>query len=383
MIRASTLLSCLVLASPSLSAALVPASSRGLAFSASSLSSWRRSSASIPNPAPPTFTGLATQAQAFSTGVTAAHKRKPPGKYGEITMSKTTLKVACLQLACGADKKANIDNARIKIAEAALQGADLVILPECFNSPYGTKYFPEYAESVITGDSETAQMLSETARDNAVFIIGGSFPEREGEKLYNSCYCFNKVGDMIARHRKVHLFDIDIPGKITFKESETLSPGDAPTIIDLSDHDGPPARIGIGICYDIRFPDLAALYRSLGCNMLVYPGAFNMVTGPAHWELLIRARSVDNQCYGVLCSPARDETAEYVAWGHSMVVDPWGEKVAELEAEPGIVVTEVDLAQVFERRTNMPYWLQRRPDIYKLESPFLEKLDEKTTKWAK
>jgi omega-amidase len=132
--------------------------------------------------------------------------------------------------------------------QAAQQGADLVVLPECFNSPYGTKYFPEYAESVITGESETARMLSVAARDNGVFIVGGSFPEREGEKLYNSCYCFNKDGDMIARHRKVHLFDIDIPGKITFKESETLSPGDAPTIIDLSEHGcaepfGPPFQI--------------------------------------------------------------------------------------------------------------------------------------------
>ena len=247
-------------------------------------------------------------------------------------MSQTTLKVACLQLACGADKQKNIDNAASKILQAAQAGAELVVLPECFNSPYGTKYFPEYAESVIDGNSPTCEMLSKAARDGGVFLVGGSFPEREGDKLYNTCYIFNKDGDMLARHRKIHLFDIDIPGKITFKESETLSPGEGPTVVDLSEHGGPPVRMGIGICYDIRFGELATVYRQLGCNLLVYPGAFNMVTGPAHWELLIRSRSVDTQSFGIVCSPARDESADYVAWGHTMVVDPWGDKLQEVRA---------------------------------------------------
>ena len=166
-------------------------------------------------------------------------KRRPQGY--EMSLA-TTLKVACLQLACGADKQKNIENAAEKIAEAARAGAELVVLPECFNSPYGTKYFPEYAESVIDGNSATCEMLSKAAREGGVFLVGGSFPEREGDKLYNTCYVFNKDGDMLARHRKIHLFDIDIPGKITFKESETLSPGEGPTVVDLSEHGGPPVR---------------------------------------------------------------------------------------------------------------------------------------------
>jgi len=289
-------------------------------------------------------------------------------------MAATTLKIGIIQLACGKDKKANIEAAADKIREAALGGAELVVLPECFNSPYGAKHFPEYAESVITGESETAEMLSRAAHDNGVFLIGGSFPEREGDQLYNSCFAFNKDGDMVARHRKLHLFDIDIPGKITFKESETLSPGEAPTVFDLSEHGGPAARIGLGICYDIRFPELSLLYRNMGCNMLVYPGAFNMVTGPAHWELLIRARAVDAQAFGVLCSPARDTGAEYVAWGHSMVVDPWGEVKGKLDEKAGVLLADVDLTEVHTRRVNMPTWVQRRGDVYKLESPFLEDL---------
>mmetsp|Transcript_1367 Transcript_1367/g.3674 ORF Transcript_1367/g.3674 Transcript_1367/m.3674 type:complete len:217 (+) Transcript_1367:504-1154(+) len=216
-------------------------------------------------------------------------------------------------------------------------------------------------------------MLSRAANENRIFLIGGSFPEREGDKLYNSCYAFNRDGDMVARHRKMHLFDIDIPGKITFKESETLSPGDHPTVFDLTEHGGPAARIGLGICYDIRFPELSMLYRHMGCNMLVFPGAFNMVTGPAHWDLLARGRAVDTQSFTVLCSPARNAGADYVAWGHSLVCDPWGEIKGQLDEKEGILRAEVDLTQVFERRTNMPTWIQRRSDVYKLESPFLKK----------
>ena len=118
--------------------------------------------------------------------------------------------------------------------------------------------------SKACGSSETAEMLSTAAQKAGVFLVGGSFPERDGDKLYNSCFVFNKDGDMIARHRKIHLFDIDIPGKITFKESDSLSPGDAPTVVDLSEHGGPPVRMGIGICYDIRFSELATIYRQLG-----------------------------------------------------------------------------------------------------------------------
>jgi len=220
-------------------------------------------------------------------------------------------------------------------------------------------------------------MLSKAARDGGVFLVGGSFPERDGDKLFNTCYIFNKDGDMIARHRKIHLFDIDIPGKITFKESETLSPGDGPTVVDLSEHGGPPVRMGIGICYDIRFGELATIYRQLGCNLLVYPGAFNMVTGPAHWELLIKARCVDTQSFGIVCSPARDETADYVAWGHTMITDPWGEKLGEADEKEAIVMSDLDLTQVITRRSNMPYWLQKRSDIYKTTSPFVPELSKK------
>ena len=206
--------------------------------------------------------------RAFTSGQRPVVPIRPPkvrpGDPAMMAATQSTVKVACIQLAVGADKKQNIANAAAKISEAAGMGAELVVLPECMNSPYGVKYFPEYAESVVDGNSETAEMLSTAAQKAGVFLVGGSFPERDGDKLYNSCFVFNKDGDMIARHRKIHLFDIDIPGKITFKESDSLSPGDAPTVVDLSEHGGPPVRMGIGICYDIRFSELATIYRQLG-----------------------------------------------------------------------------------------------------------------------
>lgn len=134
----------------------------------------------------------------------------------------------------------------------------------------------------------------------------------------------------------MHLFDIDIPGEITFKESDSLSAGSQLAVIDVKDF-----KIGIGICYDIRFEELAKLYRKKGCNMLIYPGAFNMKTGPLHWELLARSRANDNQCYTALVSPARDVSAGYVAWGHSMVVDPWGKVMNSAGPDEEVFVTEI------------------------------------------
>ncbi|KAF6120636.1 nitrilase family member 2 [Phyllostomus discolor] len=153
-----------------------------------------------------------------------------------------------------------------------------------------------------------------------VFLLSikGSIPEEDSGKLYNTCTVFGPDGALLVKHRKLHLFDIDVPGKITFQESKILSPGDS-----FSTFETPYCRVGLGICYDLRFSELAQIYAERGCQLLVYPGAFNLTTGPAHWELLQRGRAVDNQVYVATASPARDDKASYVAWGHSTVVNPW------------------------------------------------------------
>lgn len=261
-------------------------------------------------------------------------------------------------MAVGEVKAKNVARAVQLIKEAADGGAQLIVLPECFNSPYGTTYFPKYAEN-IPGESTSA--LSDAAKKFGVFIVGGSIPERDGDKLFNTSTVWGPQGNMIAKHRKIHLLDLNIPGAIVFQESDCLSPGSSFTTFDL-----PHCKIGLGICYDMRFPELARIYSKLGCQVLLYPGAFNMTTGPAHWELLQRCRALDNQVYVVTVSPARDPSASYVAWGHSSVVNPWGQVVSTCEEKEAIVYADLDMEYVTKVRQMIPVLNRKRNDLYEV-----------------
>ncbi|CAN8106194.1 unnamed protein product [Discula destructiva] len=290
---------------------------------------------------------------------------------------KKPVKLACVQLASGTDKAVNLAHARAKVHEAASSGAKIVVLPECFNSPYGCDYFPAYAEQLTPYPPTAAQSpsyhaLADMAREAGVYLIGGSIPELVAGKAgsseeedkdktyYNTALVFGPQGGLLASHRKVHLFDIDIPGKITFRESEVLSPGNKVTIVDLPEY----GKIGVGICYDIRFPELGTIAARKGCFALVYPGAFNLTTGPLHWKMLGQGRAVDNQLYVVMCSPARDMTATYHAWGHSLVVDPMAQVLVEAEERETIVTAELTGDKIEETRKGIPLRNQRRYDVY-------------------
>lgn len=180
--------------------------------------------------------------------------------------------------------------------------------------------------------------------------------------MYNTCVAFDPEGEIVALHRKIHLFDIDVPGRITFKESDTLTGGDRLALFDT-----PYGRVGLGICYDIRFPYLAMLLRQAGAKFLFYPGAFNMTTGPVHWELLLRARALDTQCYAAAVSIARSgDPKVYQAWGHSTLVSPWGEVLATTDEAPGTVSAVVPLPRVDEIRAQIPVGSQVRTDLYAL-----------------
>lgn len=275
------------------------------------------------------------------------------------TPKPTKVKIALCQLHVTGNKEENLANAYNNIKEAAANGAELVVLPEMFNCPYSNDSFPNYAEDIEHGPSPSVDMLSQAAAACKVVLVAGSLPERSNGKLYNTCCVFGADGKLLAKHRKVHLFDIDIPGKMTFKESLTLTPGESVTVVDT-----PIGRLGIGICYDIRFPELAMLYAARGVQLIVYPGAFNTVTGPLHWELLQKARAVDNQLFVAACSPARNPSASYQAWGHSTVVGPFGEILGTTGHEPTIVYADLDFAQLEERRQNMPLTQQKRYDLY-------------------
>uniref|UniRef100_A0A8C6TIE0 omega-amidase n=1 Tax=Neogobius melanostomus TaxID=47308 RepID=A0A8C6TIE0_9GOBI len=273
-----------------------------------------------------------------------------------LTKAMSKFRLAVVQLQVTSVKADNLSRARRLVKEAAGQGGKVVLLPECFNSPYGTGFFSAYSERI---PGESTQVLSEIAKENKVYLVGGSIPEEDGGKLYNSCAVFDPEGKMLLKHRKIHLFDISVPGKIHFQESETLSPGNS-----LSMFDTPFCKVGVGICYDIRFAELAQLYSRKGCQLLVYPGAFNMTTGPAHWEILQRARAVDNQVYVATASPARDETASYVAWGHSTVVSPWGDVISKAGPEEAVIYADIDLQYLADIRKQIPITVQRRNDLY-------------------
>ncbi|XP_021824348.1 omega-amidase, chloroplastic [Prunus avium] len=302
----------------------------------------------------------------FSSTMASAYKpeaaRVPPA-LPLPTPPVTKFKIGLCQLAVTADKERNIAHARKAIEDAAAKGAQLVLLPEIWNGPYSNDSFPVYAEDIDAGGdaSPSTAMLSEVSQRLKITIVGGSIAERSGDHLYNTSCVFGTDGKLLAKHRKIHLFDIDIPGKITFIESKTLTAGQSPTIVDTE-----VGRIGIGICYDIRFQELAMIYGARGAHLICYPGAFNMTTGPLHWELLQRARATDNQLYVATCSPARDAGAGYVAWGHSTLVGPFGEVLATTEHEEAIIIAEVDYSLLELRRTNLPLLKQRRGDLYQL-----------------
>lgn len=268
------------------------------------------------------------------------------------------VRVALLQMPVGKDKKKNIETAAEYVQRAAQQGAQIVVLPEMFCCPYENKSFVENAEP----EGELIwHSLSDLARLNQVLLIGGSMPEQEGERIYNTCYIFDENGQQIGRHRKVHLFDIQIQGGQSFRESDTFTPGDQITVLDTKY-----GKIGVEICFDIRFTEMTHLMALKGAEMVFVPAAFNMTTGPAHWQLHFRARALDSQIYMLGCSPSRDLQASYHAYGHSIITSPWGDVVAELDEKPGILIRDIDLDQVASVREQLPILSARRTDLYSL-----------------
>ena len=265
-------------------------------------------------------------------------------------------KLGLCQLHVTADKADNLRRAEALLAQAAAQGAELAVLPEMFNCPYDNACFPLYAEE---RGGETWQFLARMAKTYHVTLVGGSIPEREGDKLYNTCYVFSPQGEELARHRKLHLFDIDIPGGQVFRESDTLTAGETITVVDT-----PLGPIGVAICFDIRFSELFRVMGQRGARLIVVPAAFNMTTGPVHWDLTFRMRAIDNQCFVAGCSPARDESASYVAYGHSLVCNPWGTILGQLETGEGVLVVDLPFEDLSRFRAQIPILTARRTDLY-------------------
>ncbi len=272
---------------------------------------------------------------------------------------KNGLNIASIQLAQKATKPETYAHIRALLASIPDGAADLIMLPEMWNGPYEAKRFPDFAEPE---GGPSWQFLSALAKERHVYLCGGSFAEREDDRVYNTAYVFDPDGRQIAKHRKMHLFDIDVKGGQRFFESDTLSPGNDVTVFST-----PFCKMGLCICYDFRFPELARLMVDAGAKVILVPAAFNMTTGPAHWELLFRQRAVDNQVYTVGVAPARDPAASYQSWGHSIVCSPWGEVLMQADEKESVAITSLDLDRVDEIRRQLPLLLQRRTDVYRLK----------------
>lgn len=275
-----------------------------------------------------------------------------------------TLNIKALQIKGHTSKEENLKSVRNALDEALSQNKteklDLVVLPEMFICPYKTDIFPKYAE--VQGAFIWSE-LSSIADEYDIYLVAGSVPELLDDKIYNTSYVFDRSGSQIAKHQKMHLFDIDIEGGQRFKESDTLSAGSDITVFDTEF-----GKIGLCICYDIRFPELSRLMVDEGAKMIIIPAAFNMTTGPEHWEILFRTRAVDNQVYMLGVAPARDISSDYVSYANSIIVSPFGKVIERLDDREAILDVTIDLDDIYKVREGLPLLKHRRKDIYTLNA---------------
>jgi deaminated glutathione amidase len=260
----------------------------------------------------------------------------------------TTHLAAAIQMATSNDKSANLEKAENMIRLAAARGAKLVGLPEVFNWRGKRSEEPEAAESL---DGVTLTLMGGLARELEIHLLAGSITERApGEtKRYNTSVLFSPDGQRLAVYRKIHLFDVDLPGRVTIKESDAKIPG-----ADVITAPTPLGTVGLSVCYDLRFPEL---YRQLvfaGARILTIPSAFTFPTGEAHWEVLIRARAIENQCYVVAPAQFGPNVHGFSDYGNSMIVDPWGRVLARAGDSEGVVMAPLDMAYLERVRRELP-----------------------------
>ncbi|MGJ3262416.1 MAG: carbon-nitrogen hydrolase family protein [Salinarimonas sp.] len=259
------------------------------------------------------------------------------------------MKVAVVQMNSQGDKGANLDAARRLVDEAVQDKPDLVVLPEywaCLGD--GPAEFHASAERFP--DGEAYSTMAELARTHGVTLHGGSIVETDGERFYNTSLVFDPQGREIARYRKIHMFDVDVPGGMRHRESETISPGREIVTYSCGGY-----TIGCSICYDLRFPELFRALRDRGADLIVLPAAFTLMTGKDHWEVLLRARAIETQTHVLACGQIGTHAGGRKAcYGHSMIIDPWGHVVAQVGDHPGHAVARVDAEYQARVRTNVP-----------------------------
>ncbi|KQV50370.1 acyltransferase [Pelomonas sp. Root1217] len=263
------------------------------------------------------------------------------------------MKIAAVQMVSGPDVATNLGTARRLLEDAARGGAQLAALPEYF-CLMGMQDSDKLALAETEGEGPIQAMLASAARDLGLWLIGGTLPIKSAttERVRNSTLVFSPDGERVARYDKIHLFAFD-NGRESYDEGRVLEPGNQPTRFDTGS-----IKVGLSVCYDLRFPELYRAYA--GCDLLAVPAAFTYTTGQAHWELLLRARAVENQCYVVAPAQGGQHANGRRTWGHSMVIDPWGQVLGVLAEGEGVVVADVDPARLTQVRQQLPALAHRK-----------------------
>lgn len=267
-----------------------------------------------------------------------------------------TIKVALCQNKPIYDKEANIVHAISLIEEAASNGARLISLPEIFYYPYELLALRRVADS----NTATLERLQYAAKKCNIYLCTGSLAVKDNKEIRNTSYLLGPSGEILLEYSKSHLFDVKFDG-LNVRESVIFTPGNevevASTLI---------GTIGILICYDIRFPEMARTCTLKGAEIIIVPAAFNTISGPAHWHVLMRARAIENQIFLLAASQARVESSEYEAYGHSLIVDPWGTILAEAGEDEEIIYADLQSQVLTDTRKQMPLLSQRKPDLYQV-----------------
>ena len=262
-----------------------------------------------------------------------------------------TALVAAVQMNSGNDCDANLASARRLLQAAADQGARLALLPENF-SLMALRDADRRAHAEADGSGPVQEFLARTAAQLGMWIVAGSVPlaRAPGERSAQSCLVYDASGARVARYDKIHLFDVELPDRAeSYRESAHMAPGDTVVVLDT-----PAGRLGLSICYDLRFPELYRRLQAAGAQWLVVPAAFTAATGEAHWEPLLRARAIENLCYVVASAQYGVHPNGRQTWGHSMIIDYWGRVLTQLPAGAGLVTATVDLAAQAEARRKFP-----------------------------
>ncbi|MBA3465522.1 MAG: carbon-nitrogen hydrolase family protein [Deltaproteobacteria bacterium] len=268
-------------------------------------------------------------------------------------MTTWELRVAAVQMRSTDDLAANLATVRTLTHRAASEGAKLVVLPECFSFLGRGEADKLQIAEPTDGNGPVMTTLRELATQHGIWIVGGGTPEvipDDPRRTFNTAVVLSPTGALAARYRKIHLFDVDIPGGATLRESDATAAGDELVVVPIEG-----ANVGLSICYDVRFPELyRCLVKDRGAEVLLVPAAFTAHTGAAHWHLLLRARAVEDQSWVVAAAQWGKHNEKRESYGHALISDPWGTLVGELDSGDGVVMGTLDGATVAKRRAQLP-----------------------------